>query len=167
MTAAPERCLLGGLVALWFGTTVAACVAEGVHRWFPRLIASESFKRELKWRRTRTPENVQLHNRLPFAHSSQLGWELRPGVREDGLTTNSAGLRGQVEYAPERPAGVRRVIAVGDSFTFGVQVRDDETMPAQLEGALNRRGRWEVLNLAVPGYGTDQQWLRLQQVGFR
>jgi hypothetical protein len=63
---------------------------------------------------------------------------------------------------------VRRVLCVGDSFTFGEGLADDEAMPVQLEAELNRAGpgRWEVLNLGVHGYGTDQQWLRLQAIGF-
>jgi len=56
---------------------------------------------------------------------------------------------------------------LGDSFVFGENLTDEQTVPAQLEGILNRKGKWEVLNLAVHGYGTDQQWLRLQRLGFR
>jgi hypothetical protein len=61
------------------------------------------------------------------------------------------------------------VICVGASFTFGAGTRDEETMPVRLEAALNGDGlgRWETLNLGVPGYGTDQQWLFLAARGFR
>jgi hypothetical protein len=157
--------VVGGLLALLIGTLLALGAVEGILRLFPHLIASDSLKREQRWRRThvfvtRAPDN-------PFVHSPELGWDLRPGVRHDGLTTNSAGLRGRAEYAPKPQAGVRRVLVVGDSFMFGEKLRDEEALPAQLETALNRHGRWEVLNLGVPGYGTDQQWLRLQQLGFR
>jgi hypothetical protein len=155
----------GGLVALAIGILLAIGAAEGVLRMFPQLIASGSMKREEHWRRTRTFP-LKLSD-LPFVHSAELGWEPRPGVRTDGLTTNSSGLRGLHEYAPERPAGVRRVLAVGDSFMFGVNLRDEESLPVQLQTILSRHGKWEVLNLGVPGYGTDQQWLRLQRLGFR
>src|SRR5581483_1127984 len=53
---------------------------------------------------------------------------------------------------------------VGDSFVFGEHLADAETMPARLEDELG--APWEVLNLGVHGYGTDQQWLRLRRLGF-
>jgi len=50
---------------------------------------------------------------------------------------------------------------------FGENLSDEQALPAQLEALLNQNGRWEVLNLADHGYGTDQQWLRLQHLGFQ
>lgn len=144
---------------------MALGIIEGVLRVFPRFIASDSLKRELRWRRThgfvtRAPDS-------PFVPSPELGWDLRPGVRSERVNTNARGLRGLREYALKPPPGVRRVLCVGDSFTFGERLTDEESLPAQLEVELNRSGRWEVLNLGVPGYGTDQQWLRLQRLGFQ
>jgi hypothetical protein len=54
------------------------------------------------------------------------------------------------------------VVAVGDSFTFGQCVDDDETYPAAIEEALGI----EALNLGVMGYGHDQALLRLRRDGF-
>src|SRR5207244_10765097 len=55
------------------------------------------------------------------------------------------------------------------SCTFGAGLADEQTMPARLEIALNGDGpaRWEVLNLGVEGYGTDQQWLYFADRGLR
>ena len=77
------------------------------------------------------------------------------------ITTNAAGLRG-AELPDGRTAGVRSVIALGDSFTFGDAVEADEAWPARLEARLNRAGlasRWQVVNAGVPGHGTGQQLL--------
>jgi len=52
------------------------------------------------------------------------------------------------------------VLAVGDSFTFGDQVSDDETWPAQLEQLLQR----PVLNGGVFGYSFAQTVLRAEQL---
>lgn len=93
----------------------------------------------------------------------QLGWVPAPGYRSDGLNVNSAGLRGLREYEPNKPAGVKRIVVIGDSFTFGEDVRDEEVYPARLEELLDGM---EVLNLGVRGYGTDQQVLRMQLTGF-
>lgn len=65
--------------------------------------------------------------------------------------------------APER----RRVVALGDSSTFGWGVDAAEAYPARLDEALDRRegGRdaWEVLNLGVPGYSTFQGRVMLER----
>ena len=52
------------------------------------------------------------------------------------------------------------ILAVGDSFTFGDEVHDDETWPAILEQLLRQR----VINGGVFGYGTDQAFLRLRNL---
>jgi hypothetical protein len=80
------------------------------------------------------------------------------------ITTNSLGLRGP-ELGP-KPAGVRRVLALGDSFTFGHAVEAAETWPAVLEQLLNARGgpRYEVVNAGVGGHGTGQQLLMYDEL---
>ena len=52
------------------------------------------------------------------------------------------------------------MLALGDSFTFGDEVGDGDTWPAQLELALGKR----VLNGGVFGYGVDQSVLRLEKL---
>jgi lysophospholipase L1-like esterase len=103
---------------------------------------------------------------LPF--DERLGHRLAPGLRNnsfsDGLNTNSAGARGVREYADTPPAGVLRIVAVGDSYVFGQEVPDAGAFPAQLEAG------WkdiEVLNLGTPAYGLDQAALMLELEGLR
>ena len=77
------------------------------------------------------------------------------------VTTNAFGLRG-AELPTGRTPGVRRVVALGDSFTFGDAVEAEEAWPARLETRLNRGpvpGRWQVVNAGIPGHGTGQQLL--------
>jgi hypothetical protein len=72
--------------------------------------------------------------------------------------TNALGMRGTAEVGLKRP-GELRVLAVGDSFTYGHGVEDDQTYPAVLERLLRERGRdARVLNAGVPGYSTDQEY---------
>jgi GDSL-like Lipase/Acylhydrolase family len=77
------------------------------------------------------------------------------------VTTNAAGLRG-AELPTSKPAALRRVLALGDSFTFGDAVEAEEAWPAQLERRLDRAVgplRWQVINAGIPGHGTGQELL--------
>lgn len=91
-----------------------------------------------------------------------LGWAPRAGyASEDGsIHVNAQGLRATREYAATRPPGVRRVLACGESFTFGEEVADDEAWSARLEALVPAL---EVLNYGVGGYGTDQALLRISR----
>ncbi len=73
------------------------------------------------------------------------------------VTTDAAGVRQNGLGSP--PPGVA-ILAVGDSFTFGLEVDDDGSWPAQLE----RRVQRPVLNAGVFGYGLDQIVLRAEQL---
>lgn len=101
-------------------------------------------------------------------YSEVYGWELRRGFR--GLdfgrmaSVNAQGYRGPA-HAFTKPAGVSRVVMLGDSIAYGAGVEDWETFSALLEA--KARGRREVVNLAVGGYGTDQALLRLERDGLR
>ena len=65
------------------------------------------------------------------------------------LTIRKDGFRSNGSEPPPLPADV---LVVGDSFTFGAQVSDNETWPACLERKLGRG----VDNGGVNGYGTAQ-----------
>jgi len=89
-------------------------------------------------------------------------WSLRPGIEvsrstdefDEHVSIGSLGLRGG---DPSKPRDRPWILAVGDSFTFGTGVDDDETWEAVLAATLATRDRpVEVLNAGVPGYGFDQ-----------
>jgi hypothetical protein len=53
-----------------------------------------------------------------------------------------------------------RVIALGDSFTFGPEIHQDDAYPARLERILNhldRSNRFSIFNFGVRGYSTAQE----------
>jgi len=84
-----------------------------------------------------------------------------------GITAriNALGMRGdEVEHT--KPEGVVRIAAVGDSFTFGEGVRDEDTLPSclrrQLAEALPEL-RVEVLNFGVSGYSTRDEVLVVRE----
>ena len=161
--------LRSSLVALAASLVLSLLFVESFLRVFPHVALSASQRRELAWRKTHTTaDEILTRKHYSFdRYSPELGWELKPNLRTPEVNSNSKGLRGTREYLLEPLTGVRRVLCIGDSFMFGENLSDEQTLPAQLEALLNRNGRWEVLNLADHGYGTDQLWLRLQHLGFQ
>jgi hypothetical protein len=101
----------------------------------------------------------------------ELGWTLRPNVAgltsdapwQEDLQTNATGFR-DVEHTA-KASGVTRVAVLGDSFVFGSDVKQDATLTRQLATRLGPA--FEVVNLGVPGYGTDQALLTLRRWGPR
>ncbi len=130
---------------------------------FVRILDFDSASERLRW--------VKRHQTVDILYSFEdysptLGWVLQPNLdefmmAEEVLNTNSHGLRATQEYAYE-PGDSPRVVVLGDSFTFGLDVSDDETYVAYLDELLPE---WEALNLGVPGYGHDQMLIYLQEEG--
>ena len=98
-----------------------------------------------------------------YVTDAEVGYALRP--LQDGFTIaapfhiNSKGIR-DTEYASFPARDVVRILALGDSQTFGVGVRSDETWPKQLERALEAAQpthRFEVLNAGLPASATLNQ----------
>lgn len=148
-----KRKLLGSLVSIAVVILLDAAVG-----WI--FLSDGVFRRKpvppygLEFQGARRPARFR-----PIIFDPVLGWTMRPGAASpDGrVHTNSAGARGQREYAPKKPEGVLRIGAFGDSYTFGDEVRDDETWCHQLERS---RDGLEVINFGVNAYGTDQAYLR-------
>jgi lysophospholipase L1-like esterase len=78
---------------------------------------------------------------------------------------NSKGLRSGREIGYQKPAGVKRVLLLGDSFTWGFGVEDHEVLTHLLQEKVGRD--FEIINGSVVGYGTDQQFLWLEREGLR
>ena len=69
-------------------------------------------------------------------------------------------------YPPEKAPGVFRIIAVGDSFTFGGKMHFDDSFSKRLERMLNlneHQRKVEVLNWGISGYSTVQEAELVQQ----
>jgi hypothetical protein len=84
---------------------------------------------------------------------------LPPGARAT-YALNSHGLRGP-EPDPARP----KVLFVGDSFTFGEGVAEEDTFAARVERALAPRFSPPPQSIAagVPGYGSENEAARLPE----
>jgi hypothetical protein len=137
-------------------------------------VGLRAYQGEWEYTNFRFPQGAWFESRHPVAFDAELGWIPKhdaqgpwrttiaaraagdlPGttitILEDGIRSNGSG---EVRDATEP------ILAVGDSFTFGDQVSDWETWPAQLEKLSGRR----VINGGVFGYGIDQAFLRARRL---
>lgn len=126
--------------------------------------ADASTKNEWEWAE-RHLEAGQARFGSTLAYDPALGWRNARDLRLPDLTTNSDGWRATREFLPDKPPDTRRLVLVGDSYTFGFGVRDDEAFAALVQQGLG--AGWEVMNFAVPGYGTDQQVLSYETIARR
>jgi hypothetical protein len=105
-----------------------------------------------------------------------LGWDKPPGAEgwirrpeyNVHLKINARGLRGP-DRGYEKPAGVHRTLLLGDSFTEGYTVAEEETVRARLEGLLGESAcaAHEVINGGTAAYSTDQEYLFFLEEGAR
>lgn len=94
----------------------------------------------------------------PIVHDELLGWSLIANYRVAGFSTGFMGIR---QNGPEpREPRKRGILAVGDSFTHGSGVQDQESWPAYLEKLVGV----PVYNAAAGGWGVDQIVLRAEQL---
>lgn len=149
---------------------ISGCIFETIARKFLHVSEhwpNNSYWMQQKWLDNHPEKNANATNYSIDKYDSLLGWkpvenlhhvEVSPGW---SVSTNSKGIRGSTEYNDGK-SNKLRIVTIGDSFTFGECVNDNETFPAVLETLLDSV---EVINLAVHGYGHDQQLLRLINEG--
>ncbi len=103
-----------------------------------------------------------------WQYDSVLGWAHRPHqtgalVHQDfaiNVQMNADGLRDR-DYSRSRTTK-KRLLILGDSFGWGFGVEQPQIFSEILE---THHVDWEVINASVSGYGTDQEYLYLQQRG--
>lgn len=76
---------------------------------------------------------------------------------------NPQGVRG-LPVSPEKPSGKLRILAVGDSNTFGWDVDDGANWPAQLQALFAATRPAEVVNAGVWGYSSFQGERRFKEL---
>ncbi len=137
------------LSLLLVSTVVTLAVVEGVVRAVYQPVQVEV-------------DAINTHPSGHYQRDDELWWTPRPnaagihvraGSFSSSFTTNSRGLRDR-EYDEAKPDGVVRIVAVGDSFTWGYGVNDDEIFTEILESILPNT---EVINLGVTGYNLKQE----------
>ncbi len=130
--------LCGGLLILEGGIRLYSAF------WFPRMMQLDD---QLGWKHA-----VNVHK----VYVNEFGE--RAEVRQ-----NQYGHRGRA-YPIAKNQKKYRILVVGDSFTEGVQVGEDDLFTALLERS---NPLLEVLNAGVGGYGTVQEYLYLETAGLK
>lgn len=99
---------------------------------------------------------------------TELVRSFRSETEYGAIQTNRWGMRDQ-DYAQLPAAGTVRGVLLGYSTIFGWGVDQEQTFEAILERRINGRlaelsaGKFELLNLAVPGYRPPQQTMALDE----
>ena len=83
------------------------------------------------------------------------------------IKINSQSMR-DVEHTINKQGGVKRILGLGDSFTFGCSVDYEYAYLTQLEKKLNNNGnKIEIIKAGVGGYGTDNEYYYLVNYGLK
>ncbi len=97
---------------------------------------------------------------VPAWYAPGIGYTLRLRQRisawDDTFTANALGYR---TGPPPKPSGTFRVVFVGDSWTFGMGIKEQESFPRQFQALAKDLGASpghpvEAWTLALPGYNT-------------
>jgi lysophospholipase L1-like esterase len=101
---------------------------------------------------------------MVYRYDAELGWRPRAnassvyrGAQTVSITTNSVGLR-DIEHdnSPRQT-----VLFLGDSFTWGYDVEADQRFTEHLRDMFPKT---RIVNAGVVGYGTDQEYLLLNEI---
>ncbi len=81
---------------------------------------------------------------------------------------NQRGFRDARDFPYAKPAGRKRVVTLGDSFTVGYEVAVEDTFSSVLERELRATGLdVEVINAGVSGYSNAEECLLLERELFK
>ena len=111
----------------------------------------------------RIVDPIRPPDRVEFMVDRETYWRVIPNQadsRPPAVTVNAQGFRGVSDIGAKQ-SGRKRVLVLGDSYTWGMGVADDETYAEQLQDL--SRGRLEVINGGTPGWGVFQFQVRLER----
>ncbi|MGI9241038.1 MAG: hypothetical protein ACR2RV_09560 [Verrucomicrobiales bacterium] len=149
------------LIALLYGVLFIIChlFVKLMAARDERLAAAQSTTLTEKARRV-TGKFIQGNH--PALFDADVGWVPRPSYQWQSHSISEQGLRGKRIY-PQAPADPdARILCMGDSFTFGYEVEDDQTFPHHGE---QLRPGTEWINLGICGAGLTQALKRYRKHG--
>ena len=128
--------------------------------------SDHSVVREWRWVMTRLADGkVNFDGR--FVHDELAGWKNAPNIdrvveHHGSIRTNAQGMRNDRDFSLEADDGRPRLMIVGDSYSFGHGISNEQTYAYQLASMMPD---WDIMNLAVSATGTDQNYIMYEQYG--
>lgn len=122
---------------------------------------------------------IDIHFRRGWGYGTACCGDFRPNQEILGIfepehpyfvKTNNLGLRNSYDISQQKPADTFRILAIGDSFTFGPYVANNETWPARLEEFLRQNHpdkKIEVLNAGIASYTISDELAYIKEKGFK
>jgi len=103
-----------------------------------------------------------------YSDNPELVYELKPSFSgKDSIgreiRTNAHAMRDYDEYSLEKSADVYRIVIVGDSVSFGINLPQNIIFSELLERKLNEQKEVDVLNFSVAGYNSAQEEIILKE----
>lgn len=162
------------ILYLLTSSVVLFVVIEGIARLilsipsiYYRIGGENDSSRRLNWI-SRHQDQAQIYSFDMYNPST--GWISKPNLRnvtvfgDKILNTNAKGFRGQTDYSYNKDPRKVRILILGDSFTFGEKVSDNETYSYYLQQMIPEA---EIINAGVHGYGHDQMLILLKEEGIK
>jgi lysophospholipase L1-like esterase len=148
------------VLLLTLSSVVALGCAEVIFRWYTHRTFDDTFP---EW----TENLVVVRGAQVFAFKPHASGVFPGNVdmkRTFPYRTNAHGLRDRDR--PVKAPGTTRVLVMGDSYTWGYAVAEEEAYPQAAERLLQARGRpdIEVVNGGIPDYNTRQERQLLEQL---
>jgi len=128
--------------------------------------SDHSVVREWRWVMARLADG-KAHFDNRFVHDEFAGWKNAPDIdrvveNHGSIRTNAQGMRNDEDFPLTSSTGRPRVMILGDSYSFGHGVSNEQTYVYQLARLMPD---WDVMNLAVSATGTDQNYIMYEKYG--
>ena len=117
----------------------------------------------------KTLNELKSSNPHVLEQGKNIPWQFKPnvsGIMQTGEFTadysiNSLGMRDKERHL-EKKKNTKRILVLGDSFTEGFGVYQNETYVSVLEDLMNVTSHVEVWNAGVLAYGPDMEYVYLK-----
>ncbi len=150
-----KKKILMNITIVFIAIGIGFLIAEGLSR----LIAYESIRMTFVPKHTYQPDET-------------LGWTLTPNFSGNMINDNGEKLFSTTEdgFRKTRPEinTSKSIVFIGDSFTFGIGVSDQETFVSLIQQKINAKPEFEFacINASVPAYSISQyrRWITEQSL---
>ena len=157
------KTIFKNLLLIMFSLIIGLLLAEGFVRLFIASSNQWEIISEIKAYKTSTGNPYKFYD-----FDSELGWKNKSNYRgifqrdefKHEVTLNNERMRDK-EVSRKKQKNKQRIAVMGDSFTWGVGVKDSERFTNIID---KNNNNYEVLNFGVSGYGPLTYFLQLDNI---